>query len=355
MSKIALVKDAATAWNHLHGIMCVYKPKNITIHNLIKDVKSLLCKDLNSMVCREPQTVVQFRRLENGCSESQTSLTVHDPGKEIVGRIQDGPDIIEIIKCPSYADHPLVVGPRYQRQDLKLISASYIGRDSSGIALLGMMSEGGNIARRILQSRWIRAYIVSGRFGTATETQFHTGKIVEKSTFHHIKKYLLDRLLSSSQASHQRTMFQAAGVQLNSDRAYELASQGLVRPDDSSEPVIYSLKCIKFDLPDFEIEMQVVNENEDYLKTLIHEFGIRLRSTATCTKIRCIKYGPFNLDHALLKKHWDVENTIANLYTSAQVLKTVDTWVRDPLIVKNTETEETSSTSSQIREELANR
>lgn len=50
-----------------------------------------------------------------------------------------------------------------------------------------------------------------------------------------------------------------------------------------------------------------------YLKTLIQEIGMRLNSTAHCTGIQCIRHSYFNLDHALLQKHWTLQNIISNL------------------------------------------
>ena len=45
-----------------------------------------------------------------------------------------------------------------------------------------------------------------------------------------------------------------AGVDPHSQAAYELAAQGLVRPEDGhSRPMLYSIKCIDFQLPDFTL------------------------------------------------------------------------------------------------------
>ena len=49
------------------------------------------------------------------------------------------------------------------------------------------------------------------------------------------------------------SFFSAAGVRLDSERAYELASKGLVRPEGSSVPIIYSMKCTKLDVPFFDL------------------------------------------------------------------------------------------------------
>lgn len=40
---------------------------------------------------------------------------------------------------------------------------------------------------------------------------------------------------------------------MDTERAYELASQGVVRAATESSPIIYSVKCIKFDLPHFDL------------------------------------------------------------------------------------------------------
>ena len=44
-----------------------------------------------------------------------------------------------------------------------------------------------------------------------------------------------------------------AGIPLDSQRAFELASKGMLRPAVTSDPVIYSLKLVEFELPNFEI------------------------------------------------------------------------------------------------------
>lgn len=45
-----------------------------------------------------------------------------------------------------------------------------------------------------------------------------------------------------------------AGVEPHSQAAYEMAATGLVRPADGhTPPVLYSVKCIDFQLPDFTL------------------------------------------------------------------------------------------------------
>lgn len=34
---------------------------------------------------------------------------------------------------PSYADHPLVIGPRYQSQDIQFLPVRKLGKNTSGV------------------------------------------------------------------------------------------------------------------------------------------------------------------------------------------------------------------------------
>lgn len=43
------------------------------------------------------------------------------------------------------------------------------------------------------------------------------------------------------------------GVDIQSQTAYELAAKGPIRPANPKIPVIYGIKCVEFNLPDFTI------------------------------------------------------------------------------------------------------
>lgn len=47
---------------------------------------------------------------------------------------------------------------------------------------------------------------------------------------------------------------------------------------------------------------------------LIHDIGLQLKSTAVCTGIRRLRYGHFELSHALLRKHWTLEHILDNVH-----------------------------------------
>lgn len=60
-------------------------------------------------------------------------------------------------------------------------------------------------------------------------------------------------------------------------------------------------------------EVACSNEQEAYLLNLIYTAGLKLKSVAMCTSIKCIRYGPFTLDHSLLHHSWNVEKLALNV------------------------------------------
>lgn len=66
----------------------------------------------------------------------------------------------------------------------------------------------GRNAKRIRENRPTRAYRVKGKLGEATDNFFKDGKIIERTTFRHVKPYHIEKLLANIQTSHQKKMFE---------------------------------------------------------------------------------------------------------------------------------------------------
>lgn len=72
--------------------------------------------------------------------------------------------------------------------------------------MLGLR-EGTRYSKFIRENRSVRTYRVKGCLGQATESGFVGEKVVERSTWRHVRETNLKNLLSSIQASHQKEMF----------------------------------------------------------------------------------------------------------------------------------------------------
>lgn len=114
---------------------------------------------------------------------------------------------MKVITHESYADHPLVVGPRYQPKDFKLICANYMHKDMSGLMVCGI-NAGTKWAHKLKDSKSPTSYRIKGILGKATDTYFITGKIAEKATYKHVKRITIDKVCAYMQSVHQKKMFE---------------------------------------------------------------------------------------------------------------------------------------------------
>lgn len=292
--------DGPTAWTLLKGFVCLYKPPQTTARHMKDIFLGNLIEDLNNLPGRPPKPYVKI--------EGDTTK----------------PMKVSVIE--SYADNPLIVGPRYQMEDFKYHWAQYPGKKSSGVvlfalnqsALLGRENPDPDLNPEPLEENpWphcVKAYHLHGKLGIVTSNMFSDGNVLfDKVKYQFIRPDHMDKILASLQAQYQRRMFQLAGVQIGSQEAYDLASQGPIRPAELKEPVVYGLRCVHFKPPDFTIEVHCIGEYEEFLIRLIYDVGQKLRSAAICTSVQCIRLAQFSLEHALLRKHWRLEHVVENM------------------------------------------
>lgn len=284
-----MAEHAVAAFRALSGVFCIYKPAGRSMKQVVAAIKTNLIKDLNTLPCRPVRPRVVFE-------ESSSS-----------------PDLPTPTTVPDLADHPLVVGPRYIEDDLTVRYVSRLEHDASGVVVMGIGASRG-LLTAIAAAQYVRVYRMEGQLGTATQDFKNTGRIVEKTTYHHVTHGKIDKVIAAMQAGHQRYMYQAAEVDLQSQEAYEMAKTGLIRPKNrEAGPVIYGMRCIDFNPPDFSLEVHAINEHSDYLAELVHEMGLELKASAVSKLVRRIRYGHFTLTHALLRKHWTLQSILENI------------------------------------------
>ncbi|XP_066595153.1 pseudouridylate synthase TRUB2, mitochondrial [Prorops nasuta] len=296
-----ITSNAQIVWNVLNGIFVIYKPKSVHYLQVKDTILKKLCEDLNKMNVRPPGKYISIE----GATNKQMDVVVR----------------------PSYADHPLVVGPRYQEADFRLLNINRIESNTSGVLVLGL-NDGIKKGIQIKQARHPSIYRIKGVLGQATTNYLKTGKIIEKSTYKHVTRGSIDRLCAAMHTSHQQNMFKLCGLDIQSQAAYELAVEGPLRPANTEVPLLYAIQCIEFKSPEFSLEVVCINENENYLASLIHNIGIELRATATCSQIQCTKFGLFDLNLAMLKKHWNLQNIYNNMQQTEEIIK------RNPNIIR---------------------
>eukprot|EP00106_Octopus_bimaculoides_P014474 XP_014781916.1 PREDICTED: probable tRNA pseudouridine synthase 2 isoform X1 [Octopus bimaculoides] len=301
-----------SVYRRLHGVFCIYKPEDVSMQRLFDTLKFNISNALNELPCYKHEMKKQEISFETGSTLPAT-------GTEPVG-------------LTDLTDHRLVLGPRYIKSDIPLKYCNGLGRYSSGVTVIGIQ-KGINTINVLKSCQFLRVYHVKGQFGKVTEDFSTRGRLLQKISYHHIKRSMLDKVCAAAQAQHQRQMFIYAKVDLQSQEAYELASKGLVRPTQEYTPtILYGIKCIDFQPPDFTLEIHTLNEKTTYLMSLIHNIGLQLKSGAICTQIRCIRNGYFTLEHALLRKFWTIPDILENIRICRK-LTTPDKLITPTLLV----------------------
>jgi hypothetical protein len=220
-----------------------------------------------------------------------------------------------------YQQHPLLLGPGFRPDDLKLDAVNRIGYRSCGLCLTAINAPGASF--RIFGNRMMRTFRAKVEFGKSTDTGFIDGKVVERVRNPYLQRYKIEKALSSIQSSHQKSAFTMANVSsLQSQEAYELAVKGPVRPSHhlgTHNLFVYGIRCVAYEHPHLELEFNTFVDNENEVFSLIAELGVKLKAGSVCTQLRCIRYGYYDLSHALLEKHVGLESVIGNIYALKKV------------------------------------
>lgn len=174
----------------------------------------------------------------------------------------------------------------------------------------------------------LRVYHVTGLLGDSTENNFKNTKIIARASCTHVWPEKMAALVASMQASHRKKMFELSGVDVQSQTAYELAVQGLIRPANNKIPVVYGIRCVNFKRPEFTLEIHSINEDETYLCQLVQEVGLQLHTVAHCTGIRCIRHGHFTVDDSLLRNNWTLQGAISNMEFNRKLIEKYPTMLR---------------------------
>ncbi|XP_030853173.1 mitochondrial mRNA pseudouridine synthase Trub2 [Strongylocentrotus purpuratus] len=284
-------KVARKAWRSLSGLFAVYKPEGLSPQKVKHIVKMTLLEELNALKQRPQNTLVKI------VPETDSRVTATNPGA------------LKAMKVPSFTDHPLVRGPAYRDIAVSVVSMG-LDTKSCGVMVLAVR-DGKKLVSQYQTARLPRHYTIRGRFGVATDTHDSQGKVWQKTTYDHITMEKLDRITSNIHRSFQRELIRQSGVDIQSQEAYELAVRGLLHPVGRTNPLLTDITCTMFEPPEFELELTSYADTAQYLRKVIHDIGQELKSSAIATQVRRTHDGPFNIEHALLKKHWKLNDIAA--------------------------------------------
>ncbi|KAM7330797.1 hypothetical protein ACRRTK_009986 [Alexandromys fortis] len=242
----------------LQGLFGVYKPPGLTWLHLRETVELQLLKGLNAAKPPAPEQRVRFLLGPvEGSEEKKLTLTA--------------------TSVPTLSTHRLVRGPAFT--SLKIGVGHRLDSQASGVPVLAM-GHGCRLFTNMYDAHLTKAYTVRGHLGKATDNFCEDGRLIEKTTYDHVTREHLDRILAVIQGSHQKALVMYSNLDLKSQEAYEMAVQ----------------------------EVQCMHETQQQLRKLVHEIGLELKSTAVCVQVRRTRDGFFMLDDAILRTQWDLHS-----------------------------------------------
>ncbi|CAL8335583.1 unnamed protein product [Merluccius merluccius] len=175
---------AIRTFRRLEGLFCVYKPPGVH-WKLVRDrIERCILEGVNDTPSLPLPHAVQLLT-EGGGSKGPTELT------------------LSAASLPALAAHPLVRGPEFRR--IKVGVGHRLDASSSGVLVIGV-GHGNKPLNDLYQTRVTRDYTLDGKFGIATDDFSHTGRIVERSTYDHITRDKLEKVLAMLQGANQKAL-----------------------------------------------------------------------------------------------------------------------------------------------------
>ncbi|XP_012495303.1 PREDICTED: probable tRNA pseudouridine synthase 2 [Propithecus coquereli] len=279
----------------LHGLFAAYKPPGLKWKHLRDTMELQLLKGLNAGKPPAPEQRVRFLLGPmEGSEKKELTLTA--------------------TSVPTLTSHPLVCGPAFT--SLKIGVGHRLDAQASGVLVFGV-GQGCRLLTDMYNVHLTKDYTVRGLLGKATDDFREDGRLVEKTTYDHVTREKLDRILAMIQGSHQKALVTYSNLDLKTQEAYEMAVRGLIRPMNKSPMLITGIRCLHFAPPEFLLEVQCMHETQKQLRKLVHEIGLELKTTAVCTQVRRTRDGIFTLDDALLRTQWDLHSVLDAIQAAA--------------------------------------
>ncbi len=311
-----LLNSSSEAWHLLTGMAVLYKPANVSTSTMIRRVKQRLIDDLNGLHQKQQWDRAKAVQLEHGIRNDLVPGPIATLASSRKQTVKNPPEF--------YTCHPLVLGDGFEEADLRMKGVNSMPFRSCGILLVTVNAPW--MARQVAAARMLRTFRVKVEFGKSTDTGHIDGKVIDRVRNPYLARHKVEKALSSVQSSHQKSAFAAANIaSITSQEAYELAAKGPLRPahdlDFRQNLFVFGLRCVAYEHPRLELEFSAFSENEDEIIALVSELGRKLKAGAVCSQIRCIRYGHFDLDMALLEKHADLPAVVNNVYAVEKLME----------------------------------
>jgi tRNA pseudouridine55 synthase len=142
-----------------------------------------------------------------------------------------------------------------------------------------------------------KTYVGQFRLGLQSDTEDITGEVAEIAAAPIVSETELQNLLPNFVGTIQQTPPQFSAVKVGGQRAYKVARQGKTLVIKPRSVEIHSIRLLKFDYPNFEIEIECGKGT--YIRTLGRDIAKALGSDTVMTALQRTAIGGFSIDSAV--------------------------------------------------------
>ncbi len=143
-----------------------------------------------------------------------------------------------------------------------------------------------------------KIYHVKMLLGVETDTYDITGKIVFASVINKDEIYIQERIKRFIGPQMQTPPIYSA-IRINGKRAYEYARKGENVELKPRKIEIFSIENIKVDLSRKEVSFDIECTKGTYIRSLVHDIGVKIGCGATMIELRRLKTGNFDINDSI--------------------------------------------------------
>jgi len=159
-----------------------------------------------------------------------------------------------------------------------------------------------------------KTYKTVMKLGAETASHDGDGEIIKETPWNHITEEQVREVLNSFIGPQLQIPPMVSAVKRGGKKLYELARKGIEIEREPRSITVHSLEIGKIKLP--EVEFTVRCSKGTYIRTLCHDMGIKLESSAYMSELVRTESGGFSLENAFeleSMKSWERDTFLENM------------------------------------------
>lgn len=144
-----------------------------------------------------------------------------------------------------------------------------------------------------------KTYVAGFKLGVTTNTQDMTGEVIAEKSADGISKDFIENYLSAFCGEIEQIPPMFSAVQVNGQRLYDLARQGVEVKREPRKVTITDIKLIDYSQAQCTGTLEISCTRGTYIRTIIHDLGQSLGCGAAMTELVRTKSGQFALSDCI--------------------------------------------------------